>query len=441
MSDKTQNWEEEILDEEKSHELAEKIIEKEEVSFNSDAFDRIKKQVEYSLSIQKTDEALKDITVWALFLGSSDIHYDCYEESITLRYRIDWMLVDIFTLTHKDYKVILERLKYASALKLNITNIPQDGKYELKLENKKIDVRVSTLPTKYGENIVSRILDASNAIIDFEDLWFFWTSKRMMERAISKRNWMLLVTWPTGSGKTTTLYTMISKLNTRDKKIITLEDPIEYELPWIVQSEVNEKLGFTFEKGLKALMRQDPDIIMVGEIRDFDTLNIATAASLTGHLVLSTLHTKSAAETLDRIINMWLKPYILASALDTIIAQRLVRKICSSCKVVKEKTKEESMIIKSMMSEIGMWWIPSEAIKLYEGKWCDDCNWSGYKWRLGIFEIISFGQSLKNLIREWAWVEEIIEEARKWDLITMKEDWILKAIRGHTTITEILRVI
>ncbi len=433
--------EEEILDEKKSQELAEGIIQKEEISYHSEAFSKIEKQVEHSLSLQKTDEALKDITLWALYLGSSDVHYDCYEEHIVLRYRIDGMLVDIFTLAHKDYKVVLERLKYASGLKLNITNIPQDGKYELKLENKKIDVRVSTLPTKYGENIVSRILDASNAIIDFKDLWFFWTSKRMIERAINKRNGMVLVTWPTGSGKTTTLYTMISKLNTRDKKIITLEDPIEYELPGIVQSEVNEKLGFDFQKWLKALMRQDPDIIMVGEIRDYDTLNIATSASLTGHLVLSTLHTKSAAETLDRIINMGLKPYILASALDTIIAQRLVRKICEHCKVEKEKTPEESMIIKSMMNETWMWAVPSEAIKLYEWKWCEECNSSWYKWRLGIFEIITFGLALKNLIREWASVDEIIEEARKGDLITMKEDWILKAIKWHTTITEILRVI
>ncbi len=430
-----------ILDEEQKEELAEKIIEKEHISYHSEAFSKIEKQVELSLDAQKTDDALKDITLWALYLGSSDIHYDCYEEYVILRYRIDGMLVDIFKLEHKQYKVVLERLKYSSSLKLNITNIPQDGKYELRLENKKIDVRVSTLPTKYWENIVSRILDASQAIIDFEDLGFFWTTKRMIERAINKRNGMVLVTWPTGSGKTTTLYTMISKLNTRDKKIITLEDPIEYELPWIVQSEVDEKLGFTFQKGLKALMRQDPDIIMVGEIRDFDTLNIATSASLTGHLVLSTLHTKSAAETLDRIINMGLKPYILASALDTIIAQRLVRKICESCKVEKEKTPEETLIIKSMMQEIGMWSIPSDSIKLYEGKWCEECNSSGYKGRLGIFEIITFGQSLKNLIREWASVEEIIEEARKGDLITMKEDGILKAIKGHTTITEILRVI
>ena len=430
-----------ILDEKKTQEITESIIEKEHVSYHSEAFSKIEKQVELSLAAQKTDDALKDITLGALYLGSSDIHYDCYEEYVILRYRIDGMLVDIFKLDHKQYKVVLERLKYASSLKLNITNIPQDGKYELKLENKKIDVRVSTLPTKYWENIVSRILDASQAIINFEDLGFFWTSKRMIESAINKRNGMVLVTGPTWSGKTTTLYTMISKLNTRDKKIITLEDPIEYELPWIVQSEVDEKLGFTFQKGLKALMRQDPDIIMVGEIRDFDTLNIATSASLTGHLVLSTLHTKSAAETLDRIINMGLKPYILASALDTIIAQRLVRKICESCKVEKEKTPEETLIIKSMMNEIGMWTIPSDSIKLYEGKWCEDCNSSGYKGRLGIFEIITFGQSLKNLIREWASVEEIIEEARKWDLITMKEDGILKAIKGHTTITEILRVI
>ncbi len=448
MSDKKQitddtvlEEETQVLDEEKAKEIAETIIKKEKISYHSEAFSKIEKQVQLSLEAQKTDDVLKDITLWALYLGSSDIHYDCYEEHVILRYRIDGMLVDIFTILHKDYKVILERLKYASGLKLNITNIPQDGKYELKLENKKIDVRVSTLPTKYWENIVSRILDASQAIINFKDLGFFWTSKRMIERAISKRNGMILVTWPTGSGKTTTLYTMVSKLNTREKKIITLEDPIEYELPWIVQSEVNEKLGFTFQKGLKALMRQDPDVIMVWEIRDYDTLNIATSASLTGHLVLSTLHTKSAAETLDRIINMGLKPYILASALDTIIAQRLVRKICETCKVEKEKTPEETMIIKSMMNEIWMWSVPSETIKLYEWKWCEDCNSSWYKGRLGIFEIITFGQALKNLIREWAWVEEIIEEARKWDLITMKEDWILKAIKGHTTITEILRVI
>jgi type II secretory ATPase GspE/PulE/Tfp pilus assembly ATPase PilB-like protein len=440
MSDKTKK--DEILDDETKDKLAEKILKQEEwQNYHSTMFSKIEKQAKESLRKQKTDDALKDITLGALFLGSSDIHYDSYENKIILRFRIDWILVDIFTLNNLEYKYILERLKYASKLKLNISNIPQDGKYDLKLENKKIDVRVSTLPTKYWENIVSRILDASKAIIDFEQLWFFWTSKRMIEKAITKKNWMILVTGPTWSGKTTTLYTTVSKLNTRDRKIITLEDPIEYELPWIVQSEVNEKDWFTYEEWLKALLRQDPDIIMVGEIRDYNTLSIATSASLTWHLVLSTLHTKSAAETLDRIINMWLPPYILASALDTIIAQRLVRKICPNCKHEKEKTPEELSIVQSMMKEIWMWERLINSVKLYEWVWCEKCNYSWYKWRIGIYEIISFWVNLRNLIRNKATVEEIIEEARKKDLITMREDWILKAIRGHTTITEILRVI
>ncbi|MDQ7009600.1 MAG: GspE/PulE family protein [Candidatus Gracilibacteria bacterium] len=443
MSDnkKTEKNIEEDIDEDKKEELAEKILEKEENSYHSKTFLKIENEVKDSLKNQKTDDALRDITLGALFLGSSDVHYECYENEIIVRLRIDGILVDIFELSKIEYKYVLERLKYASHLKLNITNIPQDGKYEIKLEHKKIDVRVSTLPTKYGENIVSRILDASKAIIDFEELGFFWTSKRMIEKAIKKRNGMILVTGPTGSGKTTTLYTTVSKLNTRDKKIITLEDPIEYELPGIIQSEVNEKNGFTYEMGLKALLRQDPDIIMVGEIRDYETLNIATSASLTGHLVLSTLHTKSAAETLDRIINMGLPPYILASALDIIIAQRLIRKICSDCKHEKVKTPEELALVKAMMKDIGMGELLINSIKLYEGVGCEKCNHSGYKGRMGIYEIITFSNKLRDLIRSGATVEKIINEARKGDLITMKEDGILKAIKGHTTITEILRVI
>ncbi len=432
---------EDILNDDKKEEISKKIIESENISYHSKAFSWVEDKVKDSLKAQKTDDALKDLTLWALYLGSSDIHYDCYEDYIVIRFRIDGILVDIFRLDHKQYKVMLERLKYASGLKLNITNIPQDGKYTLKLEHKKIDVRVSTLPTKHWENLVSRILDSSQAIINFEELWFFWTSKRMMEKAINRPNGMILVTGPTGSGKTTTLYTMISKLNVREKKIITLEDPIEYQLDGIVQAEVEEKIWFTYEKGLKSLLRQDPDIIMVWEIRDYDTLSIATSASLTGHLVLSTLHTKSAAETLDRIKNMGLPPYILASALDTIIAQRLVRKICPHCKREKEKTPEEEAIIRSMLKEIGMWKLLGSGIKLYEWWGCEECNNSGYKWRLGIFEIITFSKKLRDMIRSGSNVEDIIKEAREGDLITMKEDGILKAIKWHTTITEILRVI
>ncbi len=422
--------------------LKKEILKKEEKKgYFSARFKKIENKVKIALKKQKTDEALIDITIWALVLGSSDVHYDTFEDYVIIRFRIDGILVDIFRLTHKEYKPILERLKYSSSLKLNITNIPQDWKYDLTIDNRKVDIRVSTLPVWNYENVVCRILDNSSAIINFDKLWFFWTAKRILEKAITRRNGLILVTWPTWSGKTTTLYTILPELNTREKKVITLEDPIEYRLEWIIQSEVDEKQWFTFKTWLRALLRQDPDIIMVWEIRHKETLETATEASLTWHLVLSTLHTKSAAETLDRIVNMWLKPYVLASALDTIIAQRLVRKICCHCKVQKESTALEKSIISNMMKEIGMSNVPSDNIKLYEGQWCEKCNNSWYSWRIWIYEIISLNEVLRNMIRKWATTEEIIKKARDWDLITMKEDWILKAIKGFTTVEEILRVV
>ncbi|MDD3794251.1 MAG: GspE/PulE family protein [Candidatus Gracilibacteria bacterium] len=423
-------------------ELKDEILSKEQKrEYHSLKFQKIERQVKQSLKEQKTDDTLRDITIGALVLGSSDVHYESFPDYVVVRFRIDGVLVDIFKISHKEYKLILERLKYASGLKLNITDIPQDGKYSMVIEGRDIDVRISTLPVGESENVVCRILDNSKSVIDFDDLGFFWTTKRFLEKAITKKNGMVLVTGPTGSGKTTTLYTILSKLNTRDKKIITLEDPIEYTMDGVIQSEVNEKKGFTFHSGLRAILRQDPDIIMVGEIRDLETLETATQASLTGHLVLSTLHTKSAAETLDRIINMGLKPYIIASALDTIVAQRLVRKICPHCKREKVKTPEEQSIIEAMMKDIGMSIRPAKNIKLYEGAGCEKCNNSGYAGRIGIYEIISLTHKLRDMIREGATAEEIITESRNGDLITMKEDGILKAIKGYTTIEEILRVI
>jgi len=422
--------------------LKKEILKKEEKKgYFSAKFKKIEDKVKWAIKNQKTDEALTDITIWALVLNSSDVHYDTFEDYVVIRFRIDGILVDIFRLTHKEYKTVLERLKYSSGLKLNIVDVPQDWKFDLTIDDRKIDVRVSTLPVWLHENVVCRILDNENAIIDFEKLWFFWTTKRILERSISQKNWMILVTGPTGSGKTTTLYTILSKLNTREKKVITLEDPIEYRLDWVIQSEVSDKRGFTFKTWLRALLRQDPDIIMVWEIRDSETLETATQASLTWHLVLSTLHTKSAAETLDRIVNMWLKPYVLASAIDTIIAQRLIRKICPHCKREKERTALEISIIENMMKEIWMSNIPAKNIKLYEWWGCDKCNNSWYAWRIWIYEILSLNEDLRNMIRKWTTTDEIIKKARNWDLITMKEDGILKAIKGYTTIEEILRVI
>ncbi len=427
---------------EKTEDLKEKIFKNEEQkSYTSSLFNAIEKKVKDSLEAQNADDALITITRGALELRASDIHYEVKETFVDLRFRIDGILVTLFSLSPKDYKILLERLKYESALKLNISDIPQDWKYSKILEGKKIDVRVSTIPTKYGENMVCRVLDASKALVDFEDLGFFWTTKRILEKALSKKNWLILVTGPTGSGKTTTLYTIIKKLNTPDKKIITLEDPIEYEFPGIVQAEVNEKKWFTFDVGLKALMRQDPDIIMVWEIRDYETLNTATNASLTWHLVLSTLHTKSAAETLDRIANMWVKPYITAAALDTIVAQRLVRKICPHCKCEVEKTANETMVISSMMKDIGLKTLKWDNVKIYRWAGCDQCNHTWYAWRIWVYEIIRLNEKLKDLIKNWASSEEIIAEAKENDMISIAQDWILKAIKWYTTIEEVLRVV
>lgn len=423
-------------------ELQQKVLDEETKKLaSSKKFHELEKIVTDFLIKQDTDNALKSITLWAINLGSSDIHYDHTATNIIIRFRIDGLLVDIFSIEKKYYKLLLDRLKHASNLKLNITHIPQDGKHALTLGENKVDIRVSTLPTPYGENIVCRILDSKNAIIDFDELGFFWTSKRMLQRAISRSNGLILITWPTGSWKTTTLYTILSQLNQREKKIITLEDPIEYELPGIIQSEVNEKNGYTFEMGLKALLRQDPDIIMMWEIRDSENLDIATQASLTWHLVLSTLHTKSAWDTLDRLLNMGLKPYILASALDTIIAQRLVRKICEHCKVKKEKTKDEIQLISEMMKEIGMKSLGAKNISLYEGTGCEKCNHTGYKGRLGIYEILTLDDTMRDLIRKSAPVEEIIAHWKKIDMILMNQDGILKALKWYTTIQEVLKVV
>lgn len=430
------------MSENKIENLIENVLnEEEKTTAFSDKFDALWNRVKEHLKAQKTDEALKEITFWALFLWTSDIHIDNTEENVVVRFRIDGILTDIFILEKQEYKILLERIKYSSWLKLNITNIPQDWKYSIEKDDKRLEIRVSTLPIKHWENVVWRILDSEKAVLEFKDLWFFWTAERIMKKALEKKNGLVLVTWPTGSWKTTSLYTMLSSLNTRDKKIITLEDPTEYELPWIIQAEVNPKDWFDYEKWIKALLRQDPDIIMIWEIRDFETLNTAASASLTWHLVLSTLHTKSATETLNRIINMWLKPYIMASALDTIVAQRLVKKICPHCKEEKEKTKNEKALIKKMLKDTWMEAVKEENTKLYHWKWCEHCNHTWYKWRIWVYEILSLNEPLRDMIREWATTPEIIDSARKYDFISMQEDWILKALKWHTTIEEIIRVI
>ncbi|HRI36413.1 MAG TPA: GspE/PulE family protein [bacterium] len=410
----------------------------------SENFLELATRVRDALTKQNSDLALSLMTLGALSLGSSDIHYDAHELDIAVRMRIDGRLATIFTLSHKEYKLVLERIKYKAELKINITHIPQDGKYRIIENGERIDIRVSSLPTTYGESVVCRVLDSGKSIPPVEALGFMWTAKRQIDRAIEKKNGMILVTGPTGSGKTTTLYSLLSGLNTPEKKIITLEDPIEYELPGIVQSEVREKDGYTYESGLKAVLRQDPDIVMIGEIRGIETATIATQASLTGHLVLSTLHTKNALETVERLMNIGLQPYILASSVDMIIAQRLVRRICDHCRTSEPANPSQNAIIRTIMGNIGMHAVEKankEGFTLYRGAGCEHCNGTGYKGRMGIYEVLVFSDEVRDAIRSGASPRQILDIARKQDLVLMQEDGVLKAMRGKTSFEEVFGVL
>jgi type IV pilus assembly protein PilB len=432
-----------IADEDQFHDalIAEKGRQNREK--NENRYAEFESKIHELLARQDSDNTLTLVTKWAIEFGSSDIHYDVNEQDIHIRLRIDGELTDVATLTKWEYKLLLERLKYKSNLKLNITEVPQDGKYRISENGDKIDVRVSTLPVRTGENTVCRILDSTKSIPSVDELGFMWTSKRQIDRSIKKKNGTILVTGPTGSGKTTTLYSMLAELNTEEKKIITLEDPIEYELPGVVQSEVDEKQWYTYGTGLKALMRQDPDIIMIGEIRDLESATIAMQAAMTGHLVLSTLHTKSAWETIERLMNMGVPNYILASGLDVIIAQRLVRKLCPHCIESYEADASQVDIIKYMLKDIGIAGlaVKKDAYTLHRSKWCEVCSMTGYKGRIGIYEVLSFSDEIRTLIRGGWSPKEIVDTARKWDLMLMREDGILKAMQGKTSLEELFKVI
>lgn len=432
-----------IADEDQFHDALIVAKEKQNNKKNITWYNEFESKIHELLARQDSDSTLTLITKWAIGFGSSDIHYDVNEQNISIRLRIDGELTDVAILSKSEYKLLLERLKYKSNLKLNITEVPQDGKYRISENNDKIDVRVSTLPVRTGENAVCRILDSTKSIPSIDELGFMWTSKRQIDRSIKKKSGTILVTGPTGSGKTTTLYSMLDALNTEDKKIITLEDPIEYELPRIVQSEVDEKRWYTYGTGLKALMRQDPDIIMIGEIRDLESATIAMQAAMTGHLVLSTLHTKSAWETIERLMNMGVPNYILASWVDVIIAQRLVRKLCPHCIESYEADASQVDIIKYMLKDIGIAGlaVKKDTYTLHRSRGCESCWMTGYKGRIGIYEVMSFSDEIRSTIRAGWSPREIIERARKWDLMLMREDGILKAMQGKTSLDELFKVI
>ncbi len=360
---------------------------------------------------------------------ASDIHVEPDESLLRIRFRVDGVCREAYTQPKKLQSAIISRLKIMSNLDIAERRIPQDGRIQMIVEGKPIDIRVSTLPTVHGENVVMRILDKSNLMIRLSDLGFGDQEPRLRQ-ILSRPNGVILATGPTGSGKTTTLYSALNEVSNVEVNTITLEDPVEYRLPLIRQSQVNVKAGMTFAKGLRAVLRQDPDIVMVGEIRDAETAKIAVEAALTGHLVLSTLHTNDASGALPRLIDMGVEPFLVASSVGGIIAQRLVRRICSGCKVQIDPSA-------SMLKAINM---EGKDVTLYKGEGCRGCNGSGYKGRAGIYEVLTVNEEIRELVVDNASADRIRNVAMKDGMKTLRLDGIDKALEGITTVEEVLRV-
>ncbi|MBI2473596.1 type II/IV secretion system protein [Candidatus Uhrbacteria bacterium] len=380
----------------------------------------------------------------ALQFGTSDVHVEAEQEKIAVRFRIDGVLQEVATLPHDFWKKIVSRIKLISGLKINVIDRPQDGRFTIFLKLGDTDVRVSTIPTTWGESVVMRILKPGSINVEFSQLGYRPLAEKKLLKEIQKPHGMIMTTGPTGSGKTTTLYAVLRKLNTPGVKIITLEDPIEYKLEGINQSQIDHSKNYTFAGGLRSILRQDPDIVMVGEIRDLETAEVAINAALTGHLMLSTLHTNDAAGAIPRFISMGVKPFLLAPALNAIIGQRLARKVCSSCKEETILRPEELAFVRKVVSEIppasGETPAPESEWKFYKGKGCEVCNESGYKGRIGIYEILVMSEEIKGSLSETISEYQVRILAKDQGMTTMQQDGILKVLDGMTTVDEIIRV-
>ncbi len=380
----------------------------------------------------------------ALKFGTSDVHIEAEEEKIAVRLRIDGILQEVASLPHDMWKKIVSRIKLISGLKINVTNRPQDGRFTIFLKEGDTDVRVSNIPTAWGESVVMRLLRPGAINVEFEQLGFRPLAQEKLQKEIQKPHGMVITTGPTGSGKTTTLYAILRKLNTKDVKIITLEDPIEYKLQGINQSQINHAKKYTFANGLRSILRQDPDIVMVGEIRDLETAEVAINAALTGHMMLSTLHTNDAAGALPRFISMGVKPFLIAPSLNAILGQRLARKVCEGCKEQIQLTPEQLAFVKKVIAEIpeasGEKVAAETEWKFFKGKGCKICNDSGYKGRLGVYEILTMSEEIKSALSDNISEQKVKELAKLQGMTTMQQDGILKVLDGLTTVEEVQRV-
>jgi type IV pilus assembly protein PilB len=397
----------------------------------------LQEQEEEQQPAQVADDApvvklINAILTDAVKRGASDIHIEPFEHEIRVRYRIDGALQEVMKPPLKLKAALTSRIKIMSSLNIAERRVPQDGRIKLKMGKRVIDYRVSTLPVLFGEKIVMRILDKGNLALDLSKFGFEAKAEADLMKAILNPYGMVLVTGPTGSGKTTTLYSALSRVNTMDVNIMTAEDPVEYNLMGINQVLVRNEIGMTFAAALKAFLRQDPNIIMVGEIRDIETGGIAIKAALTGHLVLSTLHTNDAPSTITRMIDMGIEPFNVSSAVNLIVAQRLVRRICSSCKVEHVYPPEELKALGVSAKEF-------EGITFFKGKGCDQCGGTGYKGRAGLYEVMALSPELRRMILKGASTAELQQQAVSEGMLTLRMDGITKIKKGITTLEEVVK--
>lgn len=390
------------------------------------------------------------IILAAVLWEASDIHIEPLSSFVRLRYRVDGELSEILEYQSFLHPGIIARFKILSELKIDESRVPQDGRISQSIEWKPLDLRVSTLPTVHGEKIVMRIVDKSKKIPELNMLWIEGKNKMLLEKAIALPNGVILTSGPTWSWKSTTLYSILTMLNDPDVNIMTLEDPVENQVDGISQSQVKPGIGYTFAYGLRTALRQDPDIIMVWEMRDKETVDIAIEASLTWHLVLSTIHTNNAAETITRILNMWVQPFLIPASLNIIIAQRLVKKVCQKCKEVLPLSDIDPMTLKNIKNSLSI--TPKEELlsrvgaekmkspTFYKAVGCDDCQWNGYKWRVGMYEMLEISPWVKDMILRWDSAFNINRQAIKDGMISLEQDGIIKALQWLTTLEEVYRV-
>jgi type IV pilus assembly protein PilB len=375
------------------------------------------------------------VMIQAIRDRASDIHFEPDEKALRVRFRIDGFLYENLTLPKALHPPLTSRIKILAEMDITETRLPQDGNFNIKMEKRNFEIRVSTFPTIYGENMVLRLLDQTSPLVKLEELGFSEEMLAHYKQLLQKSTGIILVTGPTGSGKTTTLYGSLNMINSMEKNIITIEDPVEYRLALIRQTQVNLKAGITFAAGLKAILRQDPDVIMVGEIRDLDTSQIAIQAALTGHLVLSTLHTNDAPEAITRLMDIGVEPYLISSSVIGVLAQRLVRSICPNCKA---PYRVDMGVLKELSQVISK---PKEPPTMYKGKGCKNCKQSGYWGRTGIFELLIVNEKIKRLISEKAPAQVIRDTAKETvGMISLREDGLRKVLKGITTLDEVDRV-